>query len=510
MGESEWTSLALEWEERERPDFLDLLAGSSPARRKPWLVDLAGLERALNEARQRSYILPDGVDKLQLNPTVELFEAGYAGLAGLLADGDMPEPERESELVLVWYDPHRRAPRAVASDDALMLAFKLVVEGYDPKSPPPGVDAEFAGRALSRAASMGLVLRPASKIRREPGFCDRPAPELNGHQAAEVFTIQFHITQACDLHCLHCYDRSDRGHLGLEHGKRVLDELERFCDTKKVEGQVTFTGGNPLMHPEFSKFYREAAGRGFRVALLANPTNEKRVRELVDIKRPEYFQVSLEGLEEHNDYIRGNGHYKRTLDFLKVLDELGIYSMVMLTLTRANMDQVLPLAEQLKGRADLFTFNRLSAVGEGASLAMAPIDEYRKFLSEYMEAAENNPHMGVKDGLFNILRKERRLPYFSGCAGFGCGAAFNFAAVLPDGEVHACRKFPSRIGNVLEQGLVEVYDSDEAARYRRGCESCTPCELKPVCGGCLAVASSMGLDPFAERDRYCFAQVPAA
>ena len=31
---------------------------------------------------------------------------------------------------------------------------------------------------------------------------------------------------------------------------------------------------------------------------------------------------------------------------------------------------------------------------------------------------------------------------FGGCTGFGCGAAFNFMAVLPDGEVHACRKVP--------------------------------------------------------------------
>ena len=90
--------------------------------------------------------------------------------------------------------------------------------------------------------------------------------------------------------------------------------------------------------------------------------------------------MSLEGLEEHNDSIRGAGHFKRILAFLEILDELSIYSMVMLTLTRENMDQVLPLGEFLRGKTDLFTFNRLSQTGEGAALETAVKEEYKEFL----------------------------------------------------------------------------------------------------------------------------------
>lgn len=81
---------------------------------------------------------------------------------------------------------------------------------------------------------------------------------------------------------------------------------------------------------------------------------------------------------------------------------------------------------------------------------------------------------------------------------------FNFVALLPDGEVHACRKFPSPIGNVRESSLRAIYDSAEANRYRQGCGECRGCPVRSVCGGCLAVSHVRGLDVFRQRDPHCF------
>ena len=181
-----------------------------------------------------------------------------------------------------------------------------------------------------------------------------------------------------------------------------------------------------------------------------------------------------------------------------------IYSMVMLTLTRDNLDQVLPLAELLRGRTDSFTFNRLSQVGEGAKLQLPSPEAYRAFLESYLKATETNPILALKDNLINILYHHQGGDPFGGCTGFGCGAAFNFLTVLPDGEVHACRKFPSLIGNVLEQSLGEIYESEAAKRYRAGTRACRACPIRPVCGGCLAVVHGHGLDVFEDRDPYCF------
>jgi hypothetical protein len=133
------------------------------------------------------------------------------------------------------------------------------------------------------------------------------------------------------------------------------------------------------------------------------------------------------------------------------LREMDIYSMIMLTLTRDNLDQVLELGETLRNRADLFTFNRISLVGEGANLVMADPAGYPAFLKQYTDAVADNPCLGVKDNLLNIVYQHDGQSLFGGCIGHGCGAAFNFISVLANGEVHACRKFPSPLGNLMDQ-----------------------------------------------------------
>ena len=178
--------------------------------------------------------------------------------------------------------------------------------------------------------------------------------------------------------------------------------------------------------------------------------------------------------------------------------------MVMLTLTADNAEQVIPLGEILRDKVDLFTVNRLSLVGEGANLSPIPVEAYPEFTSRYLEAAACNPAMGYKDNFLNIARMKRGMKLFGGCTGYGCGAAFNFMAVLPDGEVHACRKFISLIGNIHMQSFKEIYDSSRASQYRQRPAACSGCPVVHVCGGCLAVAASFGGDIAQERDPYCF------
>lgn len=143
-------------------------------------------------------------------------------------------------------------------------------------------------------------------------------------------------------------------------------------------------------------------------------------------------------------------------------------------------------------------------VGEGANLRLPSRERFVAFLNDYLEAAKDNPVIGFKESLLNILLREREEELFGGCAGYGCGAVFNFMSVLPEGEAHACRKFPSPIGNVLEQGVAGVYDSPAAEKYREGSRACRSCSIRPVCGGCLAVSHGSGLDVFEERDPFCF------
>ena len=100
---------------------------------------------------------------------------------------------------------------------------------------------------------------PPSRIRRDPVVFHQGNGIPDEFFTSPSFTLQWHITQTCDLHCKHCYDRSDRSQVTLDDALRILDDLGAFCGSRNVSGAVSFTGGNPLLHPDFTEIYRAAA-----------------------------------------------------------------------------------------------------------------------------------------------------------------------------------------------------------------------------------------------------------
>jgi selenobiotic family peptide radical SAM maturase len=473
-------------------------------RRYPFLLDLARIEESRHRLMTSPPSIPERVTHPIVNPALELMAVSWQHLPEFLSDRSaVPEPCEGYVLVLIR--PGKKSIQVRNAEAGDLLALKIVAEGIKPRKAAAegGVAVGAIDNILYRAEELGLILVPSSRIQRPAEF---PKGDVDDPEffSSSTFTLQWHITQTCDLDCRHCYDRSDRKAMTLEQALGVLDDLFDFCREHYVFGQVSFSGGNPMLYSHFDQLYSEAVDRGFMTAILGNPMPRDRIERMLAVQKPEFYQISLEGLKAHNDFIRGSGHFDRVLDFLKLLGELGVYRMVMLTLTRDNMDQVLKLADQLKGLTELFTFNRLAAVGRGAELSAVPVERFPDFLTRYMDAAVTNPCMGFKDNLFNLLRWQQGLPFGGGCAGHGCGAAFNFVAVLPDGEVHACRKMPSLIGNIYQERLNNIYNGNAARRFRAGSQSCSTCPVRPVCGGCPAVSYGFGLDIFNELDPYCF------
>ena len=62
--------------------------------------------------------------------------------------------------------------------------------------------------------------------------------------------------------------------------------------------------------------------------------------------------------------------------------------------------------------------------------------------------------------------------------------------ILPTGDVYACRRMESKIGNVFSQSLYELYTGQELDAYRQygNFEKCAKCELLRFCRGCPAVS----------------------
>lgn len=472
----------------------------------PFLADLAVVELAAHTLSVAPPAVPQVISERMIHPSLELIEVDWQGLPELL-DGRRIFPVQGKGIVLLIPAGEDGAIRIATPDNHDLLALKIVAEhiAVEDAAREAQVSIGVIDNILYGAEQKGFLLKPASRIVRPAEF-RQGLPVHAELLSSPAFTLQWHITQACDLNCRHCYDRSERAAVTVRQGTGVLDDLYRFCAELNVYGQVTFTGGNPMISPHFYSLYREAVDRGFVTAVLGNPMGRSFIEKMAAIRPPEFFQVSLEGLRDHNDSMRGKGHFDRVIDFLDFLREMKIFSMVMLTLTRANLAQVLPLAEELRGRVDLFTFNRLAMVGEGAGLASVVPEEYPGFLERFQEAAENNPALSLKDNFFNLLRHRQNLEPIGGCTGFGCGAAFNFLSLLPDGEVHACRKLPSLIGNIYRDSLTDIYHGQLAERYRMGSSGCRDCAIRAGCRGCPAVTFGYNRNIFTDIDPYCFKQ----
>ena len=404
-----------------------------------------------------------------------------------------------------WIDPDTGREQSAVADADDLLGLKIVIENLDLQRLSVEHDLPLGVfyRLLSHLDRKGILKAPPTLLRRDP--------EVHGHNLQDdlftltTFHLQWHITNTCDLHCRHCYDRTKRSVMTEAQAIRALDELERFCARHWVIGSISLTGGNPFLYPGFFELYAEATRRGFPVDILGNPVSRDKLEKLCAIQPPRQYQVSLEGRRRHNDSIRGTGNYDRVQAFLKILKEMDIPSAVMLTLTERNMHEVLPLAAILKNRADAFTFARLSRTGEGAALEHPEPQKYRAFLRRFNAYAERNPIVSFKENLLSLIRYEQGQTLARGCTGHGCTVAFDGVALLPDGEVLGCRKFPSRIGNLWDQSLEDIYHSREAISYRRGMAACDGCPIRHVCGGCAACAQipptglAQAVDPFCWR-----------
>jgi selenobiotic family peptide radical SAM maturase len=473
--------------------------------------DICDLELALRRVARKPAEHPGTPDGMAVNPGLEIRVLESTGCAGLLArmDEPAPAPVAGREMVMVWRRAGSRTAVAEPARPEDLAILKVIGEGIDPAIAEELAQVEpgLIRKLLRAALDKGIILPPPSRIRRDTGDVSNGRPLPEEAVAAETFTLQWHLTQACDLSCRHCYDRSSRADLPLVRAMDIIADFQTFCRDRNVAGQISLSGGNPLLYPHFHEVYARAAGAGFSLAILGNPASRVDMDAILRIARPVYYQVSLEGLPEHNDSIRGPGHFRRVMEFLDLLLELDVQGQVMLTLTRDNMAQVLPLAEMLAGRVWGLSFNRLSPVGRGAALALPDPSAFRDFTAAYCEAAARLNVLSFKDNMLNVRLAETGRPTFGGCTGFGCGAAFNFMALLPDGEVHACRKFPSLIGNIAASTLADIYDGSAASSYRKRSLACQGCAITAVCGGCPAVVSGLGLDISTDRDPYCPGQI---
>lgn len=132
------------------------------------------------------------------------------------------------------------------------------------------------------------------------------------------FLVVWSYTNSCNLRCRHCYQKASRplpDELNLVEKLAIIDQL---AENDVVA--LAFSGGEPLMAPDFFDAAFHASKKNMFISLATNGTllTEKMVDRLVDCG-VKYLEISLDAVSpDVHDRFRGvAGAWNKTIEGIK-------------------------------------------------------------------------------------------------------------------------------------------------------------------------------------------------
>lgn len=321
----------------------------------------------------------------------------------------------------------------------------------------------------------------------------------------EYFSFQWHITEACDQRCKHCYIFALGSHAKFKQAKldemqRILDNIETFGRKAGRKPYLYITGGDPILHPQFWTLAEMLGKRNIPFTILGNPYHlSSAVCQKLHSLGCRQYQFSLDGLEATHDRIRRPGSFRETLEKIPVVREAGIDLAVMTTVSRWNYQEVPQLIDVVvANHADVFAFARYCPDHDSRDACCSP-QEYRQMMElcwdKMQKYKDSSTYFCLKDHLWTLFKYERGLfnpaDYPDDDIVYdGCNCGNGHFTILSDGACYACRRMESKVGNALTDDLFDLFTGPEMDKYRvyEQFEKCARCELLRFCRGCPAVA----------------------
>lgn len=321
----------------------------------------------------------------------------------------------------------------------------------------------------------------------------------------EYFAYQFHITDECDQRCEHCYIFSEDNNkclveMKLEDVERVIENCVSMCETMNRLPYFYITGGDPILHKNFWDIARVLKNKQIPFGILGNPfhLNDEVCKTLKECGCRKY-QLSIDGMRQTHDAIRKPGSFDTTIEKIPVLRNAGIDVAIMTTVSGTNKNEIEDIVDLVvENKVDIFAFARYCPTSFEKETHLEPM-EYRDLLERLWKKFETYIDRGttfnLKDHLWNLYLYEKGL--FKIPEGLdnhvmydGCNCANCHMTILPTGEVFACRRMESSIGNALKDSMYDLFVGDAMNAYRKydQFEKCSKCELHRFCRGCPAVA----------------------
>jgi radical SAM protein with 4Fe4S-binding SPASM domain len=299
----------------------------------------------------------------------------------------------------------------------------------------------------------GLLTEHASG-RRHPLLIRAPEPSLR--------YLELQITNTCNLRCSHCYiNNNAREELSPRQIHDVLVEFEEMQGLR-----VMLTGGEPLLHSRFDEINEMLPDFSLRKVLFTNGMLLR--KDLLKTLKVDEIQISIDGLENAHDAIRGSGTFNSSMKALRQALDAGFDVSVSTMVHRENLTDFDSMERMFKemGIKD-WTVDVPCAIGR--------LREHAEF---FVSPEEGGKYLGY--GFGGGLHSSEQ--------GFGCG--LHLMAVMAGGKIAKCTFYEDHAVGAVEQGLMNAWRKIEPVRLK---DLNCACEYVEVCrGGCRYRAELSG------------------
>ena len=325
--------------------------------------------------------------------------------------------------------------------------------------------------------------------------------------------VVWNSTKTCNLSCRHCYMESDAkkydNELTTEEARSFIDDLADF----KVP-VLLFSGGEPLLRPDFFELAEYAAKKGVRPTLSTNGTLITReiAQRIKDIGVG-YVGISLDGLKDVNDAFRGmDGAYALAMRGIQNCTAVGQRVGLRFTINHHNfmeLDKIFDFIEEeginrvcfyhlvYSGRGNKMMEEDVSPA-ESRQAMDTIIRRTRAFEARGLEKeilTVDNHCDGVyiyltalKEGDMKLAEHVKRMISSNG----GNRSGIAFAEVDPFGYVHPDQFTQHHtFGNVRERAFGDIWSDTTGNPILAGLKDRKPL-LKGRCAACRFLANCNG------------------
>ncbi len=301
------------------------------------------------------------------------------------------------------------------------------------------------------------------------------------------------LTDRCNLACGHCYlgaGPTGARALAAEMVTAMLDDYARLGGES-----VAFSGGEPLLHPDWERSVRRAHSLGLRVTVVTNGVRlrERPLEALLEAQAT--IAVSVDGAEaDSHDAMRGAGSFRRVREALGRLAEAKAQArtIICFTPTRRNLGEFGKLARDVAAEGFRHLYVSLLEVrgranGHKDDLAL-DVHGQVALLKELALLQRGDPDLYVETGHLRYMFAR----LFEGWEPSGDPMEATLR-VAPDGAVYLTAYVDDdafRLGSLGESNLRDCWNSprtrwliEQSGERALGLVPCRNCPYWVACGG---------------------------